>query len=74
MFALGDYVVVELGVEPAQLGQLDQGVDRPSGLPVDKGDGHTVAGDDVPRRAVPWKPHRIGGRTEGACGPVEVAE
>ena len=34
----GEDVVVQLGVEPGQLGQLDQRVDRPGGLPVDEGD------------------------------------
>jgi hypothetical protein len=53
----GDDVVVQLGVEPGQLGQLDERVDRPGGFPVDEGDGHAVPGDDVPRRGV--ADHRV---------------
>jgi hypothetical protein len=44
----GNEVVMELGVEPGQLGQFHQRVDRSGGLPVDKGDRQAVPGDDVP--------------------------
>src|SRR5258708_1635959 len=49
---LGDDIVVQLGVQPAQLGQLDERVDRPGELPVDEPDRHTITGHDVPRRDV----------------------
>jgi hypothetical protein len=62
LLALGDEVVVELAVEPAQPGQLGQRVDRPGGLPVNEGDQHALAGDDVPRRHV-----AVAGGPGGAC-------
>ena len=86
---LGHNVIVEFGVQPAQLGQLDERIHRPGGLPVDQRDRHTAAGHDVPRGhvavtddldraaqvpAVPGEPDRIRRRAERRGGPVQVAE
>jgi hypothetical protein len=59
MLALGDNIIVKLGIEPAQLGQFDQRVHRPGGLPVDQGNGHAVPGDDVPRGHVAVADHLV---------------
>ncbi len=47
-----DVVVVELGVEPGNLGDLVEAVDGAGELPVDEPDGQPLAGDDVPRAEV----------------------
>src|SRR5690242_18832488 len=49
VLAPGDDIVVKLGVEPGQLGQFHERVNRPGGLPVDESDRQAVPGDDVPR-------------------------
>ena len=43
-----EVVVEEMGVEPAELGELDQGIDRAGLFPIDEADRLAVAGDDVP--------------------------
>ena len=85
----GDDVVVQLGVEPGQLGQFDQRVDGSGGFPVDEGHRQAVPGDDVPRRdvavaddfvraaqipTVPGEPHRVHGRAECPCRFVQGAQ
>jgi hypothetical protein len=80
---------VELGVEPAQLGQLDQRIDGPGGFPVDERDRHSAPGDDVPWGdvtvadhldraaqvpAVPGKPDRGRWWPEGAGRLVQVPQ
>ena len=78
---------MQLGVEPAQLGQLDERVDRPGEFPVDQPNRQALAGDDVPRRhvavaddlggpaevaAVPGEPDGILFWPERGGGPVQV--
>lgn len=78
-----------LGVEPAQLGQLDERIGWPGEFPVDQPNRQALAGDDIPRRhvtvaddlggpaevaAVPGEPDGLGIRREGARRPVQVAE
>src|SRR6266571_7357769 len=80
---------MQLGVEPAELSQLDERVDRPGELPVDERYRQAIAGDDVPRcdvavpghlrrpaevAAVPREPGRAGVRAERARRLVQVAQ
>ena len=78
-FPLRNVIVEKLSIEPAGLRQFDEGIDRPGLLPIDEGDGLSVASNDVPRSRIampdtdriaesssePRSPHRIPRRNEG---------